>query len=376
VSEVQPSTFEQAAEALAAAAEAGDAVRIVGGGTKLAWGTPPAAPELTLRTTGLNRIVEHNVGDLTAVLQAGVPFAAAQERFAGEGQMFALDPALGLDGAQDATIGGVIATADSGPLRHRYGAPRDLVVGMTVALSDGTIARSGGKVIKNVAGYDIAKLFAGAFGTLGLILEVTVRLHPLQATSATAFGSASDPDVLAAAGRALAGAPLELESLDIAWREGHGELLARGGGVQAQPRAERVAAIMRDAGLQEAEITTDDEPLWARQRAGQRSSSRALLRLAARPTALPKLLRAVDASDGALVGRVALGTSYVELDPDAVASFRERLPSGVVSVVLDGSAEDPWGPPPPIAAGELMQRIKARFDPAFVCNPGVFVGGI
>jgi glycolate oxidase FAD binding subunit len=367
--DVQPTSFEHAAEALAAAAEAGDAVRIVGGGTKLAWGTRLATPELTLRTSALDQIVEHNVGDLTAVLQAGVPLAAAQERLA-------LDPALGLDGARDATIGGVIATADSGPLRHRYGAPRDLVVGMTVALSDGTIARSGGKVIKNVAGYDIAKLFAGAFGTLGLILEVTVRLHPLQATSATAVGSASDSDVLAAAGRALAAAPLELDSLDVVWREGRGELLARARGVQAQPRAERIAALMREAGLSETEITTDDEQLWERQRSGQRSSARVLMRLAARPTALPKLLRAVQASSGALVGRAALGISYVELDPDAVASFRERLPSGIVTVVLDGQTEDPWGAPPPAPARELMERIKARFDPARICNPGVFVGGI
>jgi glycolate oxidase FAD binding subunit len=290
--------------------------------------------------------------------------------------MLALDPALGLDGARDATIGGVIATADSGPLRHRYGAPRDLVVGMTVALSDGTIARSGGKVIKNVAGYDIAKLFAGAFGTLGLILEVTVRLHPLQATSATALGSGADPDVLAAAGRALAAAPLELDSLDLAWHEGRGELLARARGVQAQPRAERIAALMREAGLSETEITTDDEQLWERQRSGQRSSSRVLMRLAARPTALPKLLRAVQASGGALVGRAALGISYVELDPDAVAPFRERLPSGIVTVVLDGQAEDRWGAPPAAPARELMERIKARFDPARICNPGVFVGGI
>ena len=100
--------------------------------------------------------------------------------------MLALDPPLGPDAA--ATIGGVVATGDSGPLRHRYGAPRDLVVGMTIALADGTIARSGGKVIKNVAGYDLAKLFAGSFGTLGVIVEVAVRLHPLADTRVTAAG--------------------------------------------------------------------------------------------------------------------------------------------------------------------------------------------
>ena len=151
----------------------------------------PAVPEpdLEICTRGLDRVLEHNAGDFTAVLQAGVPLAVAQEAFAEAGQMLALDPPLSPWGAAGddaaieaadagATIGGIVATNDSGPLRHKYGGVRDLVVGVTVVLSDGTIARAGGKVIKNVAGYDIGKLFAGAFGTLGLIAEVTVRLHP------------------------------------------------------------------------------------------------------------------------------------------------------------------------------------------------------
>ena len=175
--QLRPATFEEAAAALAAAAAEGQTVRIRGAGTKADWGATGAEPDLELHTTGLSELVEHNVGDLTAVLQAGVPLAKAQATFAHEGQMLSLDPPFGRGDDATATIGGVVATADSGPLRHRYGAARDLVVGMTVALSDGTIARSGGKVIKNVAGYDIAKLFSGAFGTLGAILEVSVRLH-------------------------------------------------------------------------------------------------------------------------------------------------------------------------------------------------------
>ena len=176
-----PETFEDAAAALASATAAGQAVRIIGAGTKLSWGNPAQPGEIAveLRTSSLDEIVEHNAGDLTAILQAGVPLAVAQRTFAAAGQMLALDPPL--DPAP--TIGGVIATGDSGPLRHRYGAPRDLVIGATVALSDGTIASSGGKVIKNVAGYDLAKLFSGSFGTLGLILSISVRLHPLHEDS-------------------------------------------------------------------------------------------------------------------------------------------------------------------------------------------------
>jgi glycolate oxidase FAD binding subunit len=379
--ELAPSSFEQAASMLAAAAGEGQTVRIRGAGTKLAWGAATAEPDLELCSSGLDQLLEHNVGDLTAVLQAGAPVARAQETFAAEGQMLALDPALGIGRDRDATIGGLLATGDCGPLRHRYGAPRDLVLGMTVALSDGTIAKSGSKVIKNVAGYDIAKLFCGSFGTLGMILSVSVRLHPLPVNAITALGASGDHRVLSAAAVALSRAPLELESLDVAWKAGRGGMLARVAGVQADSRAEQIAAIMRKAGLEQVDTTSDDDSLWARQRAGQRAQNgNALVRVAARPSALGLVLNASDTAGGTLVGRATLGTSYVELDPDAVASFREALPPKAVSVLLDGPRSlreqlDPWGESSP-GALELMRRIKLRFDPAQVCNPGVFVGAI
>jgi glycolate oxidase FAD binding subunit len=373
-----PTTFEQAAAALAAASADGHAVRIVGGGTKLGWGRIGAEPEIELRTDGLDQIVEHNEGDLTAILQAGVPLARAQQIFAGKGQMFALDPPLGAE--QGATIGGAIATGDSGPLRHRYGAPRDLVVGMTVALSDGTIARSGGKVIKNVAGYDIAKLFAGSFGTLGVILSVSIRLHPLPIDRATAFGSSGDPETLARAALALAAAPLELEALDVAWRAGAGGILAQTGGAEASRRGERVALLMREAGLEQVDSVGEDASFWARQRAGQRSGAQALVRIAARPSSLVDVLRLAQSCGGTLVGRAALGASFVELDPEAVGRLRDGLPAGAFSVLLDAPPElrealDPWHHPE-TGALALMRRVKAQFDPAGACNPGVFVGGI
>jgi glycolate oxidase FAD binding subunit len=374
-----PDTFEDAAAALAAAASAGDSVQIRGAGTKLSWGTasPPATTELC--TTSLDRVLEHNVGDLTAIVQAGVPLARLRAQLAGEGQMLAIDPPLGNPG-QAATVGGIIATADSGPLRHRYGAPRDLVLGTTVALSDGTIARSGSKVIKNVAGYDLAKLFTGSFGTLGIILSVSVRLHPLPLSTATALGASSDPAVLAAAVRALSAAPLELEALDLAWRGGRGGVLACAGGAEAPRRAKRVAELMGTLGLEHVDVADSDAALWARQRAGQRSRERVLVKLAARPSRLADVLRAVDGAGGTLVGRAALGTSYVELDPDAVTGLRAALQAGEYAVVLDAPTGarpelDAWGPSDPAALG-LMQRVKHRFDPARACNPGAFVGGI
>jgi glycolate oxidase FAD binding subunit len=375
---VEPATFEEAAGVLREAAQAGRSVRILGGGSK-PWGWNGSEPDLAIASTGLAQILEHNAGDLTAVLEAGVPLARAQQEFAGAGQMLALDPFLGL--RHEATVGGILATADSGPLRHRYGAPRDLVLGMTVALSDGTVARSGGKVIKNVAGYDIGKLFCGSFGTLGMILSVSLRLHPLPAHTVTALGITDDADVACEAARVLAAAPLELEALDMAWRDGRGGILARCGGVQAPARAQRVAALMREARLGSIELATPDVELWARQRAGQRSRTSALLRVAVRPSATAAVLRASDACGGTVVTRAALGHCYVELDPAAVEALRERLPPEAHSVLLDApealrSSLDAWGRRPPAATLELMRRIKTRFDPAGICNPSAFVGMI
>jgi glycolate dehydrogenase FAD-binding subunit len=376
-----PETFEDAAAALASATAAGQAVRIVGAGSKLGWGNPevPGEAAVELHTTALDEIVEHNAGDLTAILQAGVPLAVAQRTFAAEGQMLALDPPLtGADPSPAPTIGGVVATGDSGPLRHRYGAPRDLVIGATVALSDGTIASAGGKVIKNVAGYDLAKLFSGSFGTLGLILSISVRLHPLHEDSCTAVGATADADVLGRAAVALAAFPAEFEALDIAWRGGRGGVLARCAGAESTRRAQRTARQISEIGLEQVDVIDPDGQLWERQRAGQRSADQVLMRVAAAPSALADVLRAADRGEATVVGRAALGTSFLELAPEAAAGLRDGLPAGAVAVVLDapaGAELDRWGPVPGPAL-ELMHRVKRRFDPAGTCNPGLFVGGI
>jgi glycolate oxidase FAD binding subunit len=357
-------TVEEAAAAIREHAAAGRAVRPRGGGTKLSWGGRDDAVDFDTR--GLNRILEHNVGDFTAVLEAGVPLVEAQATFAREGQMLALDPPLGEGDA--ATIGGVIAANDSGPLRHRYGGVRDLVVGITVVLSDGTVAKSGGKVIKNVAGYDLAKLFAGSFGTLGLIARVAVRLHPAPEASATVVGAGEDPDRLSAAANALARLPLEAESLDVAWENGSGRVLVRFAGATAEERA-RAAAEHVD-GL-DVEILTADAELWERQRAAQRGD--VVVKVSGRPTDLPRVLRA----GGTVASRAALGLSWIALPERAdIAALRQAL-SPRACTVLDGAdrVDDPW---PAIDAGRLavMERIKARFDPARAFRPGAFIGGI
>ncbi|HEX8977772.1 MAG TPA: FAD-binding oxidoreductase [Solirubrobacteraceae bacterium] len=377
ISHTAPASFAEAAELLAGASADGRTVRFRGAGTKLDWGRPTEPAAIELRTGALAEILEHNAGDHTAVLQAGVPLAEAQRAFARAGQRVALDPPLGLDGA--ATIGGIVATADSGPLRHRFGAPRDLVLGVTVALSDGTLAKAGSKVIKNVAGYDLAKLFAGAFGTLGLILSVSVRLHPLPEAGTTALGATADPDVLAAAAVALSAAPLEFEALDVAWHRGRGGLLARCAGPEHARRGRRAAQRLAELELVDVDTTEDDEALWERQRAGQRSQDGAVVRIAHRPSDLAAVLRATDVAGGTLVGRAALGTSYVELPPNSVAGLRRAAAPGR-TVLLDAPAAlraevGPWDTPEAPALA-LMRSVKRRFDPTATCNPGLFVSGI
>ena len=185
---------------------AGRAVRPVGGGTKLGWGAAgPRGRGRPRDDAAWTRSPSTTSATSPPCSARACALADAQARFAAEGQMLALDPPLGA--ADGATIGGMIATADSGPLRHRYGGVRDLVVGMTVILSDGTVAKSGGKVIKNVAGYDLAKLFAGSYGTLGLIASVAVRLHPLPSRNATAIASCEDPVAAGRGGRRARRAP-------------------------------------------------------------------------------------------------------------------------------------------------------------------------
>ncbi|MFN2617101.1 MAG: FAD-binding oxidoreductase [Thermoleophilaceae bacterium] len=374
-----PASAEDAAALLREAAEAGRSVRIVGGETK-AWGHPGREPELELHSSGLDRIVEHNAGDLTAVLEPGVRLADAQDRFAEAGQMLALDPPDG-----GATIGGVVAAGDSGPLRSRYGGARDLVVGVRAALPDGTVVRAGGKVIKNVAGYDLAKLLTGSFGTLGVIVELAVRLHPRPPATATAVGRSDDGPSLARAAVDAAHAPLEAEALDVSWGPGGGAVLVRFGGVAPLPAAEAAGRLLAGAGL-DVELADDDAAIWDAQRAAQRSSEGTVVRVSSTQSRLPAVIAAAERLGATLVGRAGLGLSWLRLEERSAgdsAAAAEELRARLAPdpcVVLDAPADvrgrvDPWGPVDPGLLA-VMRRLKQRFDPDGVCNPGVFVGGI
>ena len=371
-----PNSIAEAAEILGNSTS----VRFAGGKTKIGWGTVVGPADTTLSTSGISEIVEHNAGDLTAVLEAGVPLSTAQRKFADSGQMLAIDP----PDPGGATIGGIAATADSGPLRHRYGAFRDLIVGATLVLADGTVARSGGKVIKNVAGYDLAKLFCGSFGTLGLIARVAVRLHPLAPKTLTLVARATRIGPIRDAALALAKLPVEFDCLDVRYAGGHGEVLGRLGG--SDPGG-RLKAAIRELEKLPVEIETvhDDAETWSAQRTAQRSTDGSVLKISGLPSRVDELMQAAKTAGSSLVGRAAMGVYWITVDGDeadqvaAIEDLRERL-SDFSCMVADAPEAvrrkvDVWDPSDdwPVS---IMKRVKARFDPTSKCNPGLFVGGI
>src|SRR6266498_2878192 len=353
---VEPTTIEAASEVLRTASEQGKRVVCRGGGSKLGWGNPPAAVDLLVSTARLDRVLEHAEGDLIVRAEAGVRLDALQEVLAKAEQFLALDPP-----ERGATVGGIVAAGASGPLRHHYGTARDLLIGITVVLADGTIARSGGKVVKNVAGYDLGKLFSGSLGTLGLIAEVTFRLHPRASSFTAAFLEVDRPDRAGEAAQVLVHAQLAPAALELVWpdRSGPGRLvlLVEGprGGVTEQARD--AVRLLEPFGA--AELI---EP-------GR-----------AHPVLEGLVMRPWQSADGGepLVGAKAACVP-TEL-PGAFMEARERLAGrGGTLVALEAPLElkrkvDVWGP---VGDAEgLMRRVKQRFDPGGTMSPGRFVGGI
>src|SRR5437899_2460171 len=185
---IEPDTAAAVADALRRASEAKTSIVIRGAGTKDGWGRPPSRIDAILDMRRLNRILAHEHGDMTATIEAGASLRDVNAALAVHGQTLPLDPPH----ADRATIGGLLATNDSGPLRHRYGTPRDLVIGIQLATTDGVLSKAGGRVVKNVAGYDLSKLVTGSFGRLAAILSATFKLAPLPRASKTLRVEAPD----------------------------------------------------------------------------------------------------------------------------------------------------------------------------------------
>jgi glycolate oxidase FAD binding subunit len=384
--EVTPASTEEVSEILRVCSQLKLAVHSCGGDTKAAWGKASAA-NIRVSTKRLTGVLDHSWGDLTATVGAGTTWQDMQATLAKHSQRVALDPLF----PSSATVGGVLATNDSGLLRLKYGSLRDLVLGMTIVLADGTIARTGGKVVKNVAGYDLPKLLTGSFGTLGIITEATFRLHGLpQQTAAYTIESpeiAPLADLMSAVlknglsvermqlrnGTLAYALDIELASLP--------EVLA----TQAETMRELASALVVSSAASEA--------FSARNRLFEHRGPTML-----KVTALPVKLAGLVAGFAQLnalpdhtcfcvadpVGIVSAQIVIANEDAserlsDVVTDLRARLaPSGGSVTVLERGALpldiDPWGPPP--ASINVMRAIKHEFDPDRLLNPGIFVGGI
>jgi glycolate dehydrogenase FAD-binding subunit len=358
-------------------------VGIAGAGTAAGWAGRLAPVDTVLDTTGLTGVVTHNPGDMTVSVRAGTPLRDLQAELAPHGQHVSFDAARVADGA---TVGGLVATADAGPAALVFGSLRDLVIGVTMVLADGTMARSGGHVIKNVAGYDLAKLLHGSYGTLGVLAEVVLRLHPVPERSATLAIHCSLDEAAAHAATVLGG-PYEPAALEwtsdgvlLIRLEGTADALdarmqrlrtALGTGELLNPSASPDESAVRRLGTDESAVRRADP--WVRHASLVRGDPRlASLRIGVRPSRLRDVLSALPAT--AVTAGLGTGVATVSLSPDAVAEAHSRVHAAGGTSVLrsrpSGVDAPAWGPPPSAVA--VLRAVKAELDPQGRFGPGRF----
>jgi glycolate oxidase FAD binding subunit len=382
-----PADKQQIAEVLRLAVARNLVVTPVGGGTKQGWGNRVEA-NIHLNLSRLNTIREHAWQDMTCIVEAGTTWADLQAALKTHNQMVALDPLW----PDRATVGGITASNDSGAMRLKYGGLRDLIIGMTVVLADGTIAKSGGKVVKNVAGYDLHKLMTGSFGTLAVLTEVNFRLHPVEQHAFTWSIIAPDAQhsgdaAFARELRSILDLPITPTSIQLRCRRNESILDLR---IASTPESLDEYALRLKSLFGEQRVLDSPDTVWqARERLFDRKDS-VLLKVSAPQSQVCSLssemqkasncdleVSSVAQANGLLTvelnGNMSLAAEMIQL-------LRQRvLPCGgsvVVQQLPDGLRDriEIWGPtsnPLP-----LMKEIKRLFDPGRTLNPGRFVGNI
>ena len=351
-----PTTREELAAALSDASSQRQTVTVLGHNTKRLMAGPVIASDVTISTSRLNRILDYEPRDLTISVEAGLPYRELSRTLAENGQMIPLDPAF----AEDCTIGGVIAANLSGPRRRLYGTARDMVIGMHFVTLEGKIAQSGGMVVKNVAGLDMAKLMIGSFGTLAAIAVVNFKLHPMPPETRS-FIQEFDAieDVMAAVQRIHKGV-LQPAALDIIKSNGSYRLLAGAGGNQAV-----LDRFTRE--LQGAEALDGDaeEQLWAEVREFtpsflKRNANGAVVRVACTLSDLGTVLASFP---GDALARAGSGVCYGYFE-----NWRDGLGRGVVEYAPDEARQEAELWPSPGGDFAIMKRVKDMFDPANLLN--------
>jgi len=383
----EPENEQQIAAVLSYANTTGISVAPRGGGTKMEWGNPPKRAELVLSTARSNRIVEHVWADLTVTVEAGCTLHSLQTVLAKHGQRLAFDGLW----PERATVGGALSTNDSGALRLRFGALRDLIIGVTLALPDGTLANSGGKVVKNVAGYDLPKLATGALGTLGVITRAVFRLHPQNPNTSTLTFETSNwnemqTNLHAIQDSKLAHSAFQIRAASAKAPKADIMFEATEAGLAAQ--SDQLEKILAGIAL----CKPDSQEIWqARNRLfSSIDQNTVIAKFSLLPSDISKAMQWLDrirtsthASWRAVIQ--ATGIGMLRLDADAstfakhVEALRSEFERAAGSLVLLHRPEflrsrDAWG-----NSGDalpLMRAVKHRLDPQNILNPGRFAGGI
>jgi glycolate oxidase FAD binding subunit len=393
---VYPQTVEQLKSVVTCADSNGWSLLPCGSGSKLGWGGVGKDIDLVISTERLNRVIEHAVGDLTVTVEAGVKLADLQNLLRQENQFLPLDPAY----AHQATLGGIIATADSGSWRHRYGGVRDMLLGISFVRSDGQLAKAGGRVVKNVAGYDLMKLFTGSYGTLGVLTEFTFRVYPIPEASGTLVLT-GEAQAIASVTKTLLASALTPTAADLlssvlvkqlGLSQGIG-LMVRFQSVResVQEQSSRLLEVGQNLGLQGTVYTEAEEvTLWQSlsEKIWKASQEPAITcKIGVLPTAAVTTLTKLDALTsstglglihGSGLGRLRLDPGTVT--PQIIGELRQYCESqGGFLTVLEAPISlkqqlDVWGYKG--NALHIMRQIKQQFDPKNILSPDRFVAGI
>jgi glycolate oxidase FAD binding subunit len=396
---VYPNTSEKLMEVMACAHQQGWRSLPCGHGSKLSWGGLAQGIDVVISTARLNRLVHHAVGDLTVTVEAGLPFAELQAVLQRENQLIGLDPAY----PNRATLGGIVATGDAGSWRQRYGGVRDMLIGLSIVRYDGQLAKAGGKVVKNVAGYDLMKLFTGSYGSLGLISELTFRTYPQQAEAQTVVlsGELEALDQVAATLRASVLTPTRADWLSTAVMQQLGFTAHTGLAVQFESSPESITEQSRrllDMGhavnLQGTSLTADSEghlwqqiqsQLWPTPTAATHPGH-VICKVGMLPTAIAPFLHTLNQLTSAQARiNLSSGVGTIRFEtPDIGIDVLQKLRShcnaerGYFTVLEAPIALkqtlDVWGYSG--NAIEVMRRIKQQFDPHHRLSPHRFIGGL
>jgi glycolate oxidase FAD binding subunit len=384
---VEAGSVEETSELMKLASREGLVVSPRGSGTKMHLGDPPASLDLIVSTARMNEIIEHVPGDQVVRVQAGIRLQDLQEQLSGSDQMLAIDPP-----ERGATIGGIIAANASGPRRYRYGTIRDLIIGITVVLHDGTVAKAGSKVVKNVAGYDLSKLFTGSLGTLGIIVTANFRLHPIPQVSRTVAVEVESPEAAAGAAQAMMHAQVEPTAVELHYGEDARLLTVLLESIPAgvEEKVEVASFLLNPFG----EVRTLSDEETGHLGPSTAAEDEAVIKLSAPPADLADVLGTVlgaaerrGLDQPRITGHAASGVTFVGFsggDEDARAGFVEELRE--IWLRRGGSVtlqKAPLSLKNRVGAWDqggdylgLIRRVKEKFDPRGGMNPGRFVGGV